>query len=139
MLLVLLGFTTLLQPSLQARDADSDLRHVLAVQVEAWNKGDLERFVEYYAEDCVMLGKQLLKGRGQVLANYRKAYPGICRMGTLAFDNLEIRPAAEGVAIVTGKFHLHRSAENGGPADGVFSLVFKNIDSKWQILLDHTS
>jgi ketosteroid isomerase-like protein len=42
-------------------------------------------------------------------------------------------------AVVTGHFHLTRSAAGGGDASGVFSLVFEKKPTGWKIILDHTS
>jgi ketosteroid isomerase-like protein len=41
--------------------------------------------------------------------------------------------------VVTGRFHLARSASAGGDAQGIFSLVFEKTSTGWKIILDHTS
>ncbi len=136
--LVLLGGLTLPKP-VHAADADADIRDVLATQVAAWNKGDLAAFMQGYAESCTFMGKQVVHGRDKVLTRYRKAYPNSAAMGQLTFANLDVRELDEKVAIATGTFHLVRTAAGGGDAGGYFSLVFKNFDDEWQIVLDHTS
>ena len=37
------------------------------------------------------------------------------------------------------KYHLDRSKKEGGPADGMFSLVLEKTDQGWKIVLDHTT
>jgi ketosteroid isomerase-like protein len=42
-------------------------------------------------------------------------------------------------ASVIGRFHLDRTAEAGGPASGIFTLIFRKSEGAWRIILDHTS
>ena len=118
---------------------ESAIRRVLSTQVGAWNKGDLTAFVEGYAEDCVFVGSSKVTGRSAVLARYQKRYGSKEAMGRLSFSELEVRLIDSRVAIVLGRFALERSAEGGGPASGVFSLVFRLKGDRWEIVLDHTS
>ena len=66
-------------------------------------------------------------------------------MGTLTFNDLDIRllPASCGkteFAVVTGRFHLERTAKGEAKKDdGIFSLVWRKTNGNWKILLDHTS
>ena len=125
--------------TLKGQDAKAAIQGVLNEQTQAWNRADIEKFVSYYAEDCTFVGKQMVRGRERVLARYRSAYASAAAMGQLRFADLEVQPIDQQVAIVTGKFHLDRTAAAGGPADGIFSLVFRLKNGNWQILLDHTS
>lgn len=119
--------------------SETSIKEVLGVQVDAWNRGDLSTFVTTYADDCLFVGKQVVRGRTAVLARYQKSYANAAAMGKLEFSDLEVHTVDPAVALVIGHFHLTRSAEGGGNAEGVFSLVFHKIDGKWQIVLDHTS
>jgi len=120
-------------------DPQTAIQNVLTTQVEAWNQGDIGAFVTTYAQDCTFVGKQILHGRSNLLARYRKAYPSKVSMGKLAFQNLTIRQLDEHVAIATGEWHIERVPSGGGPAGGVFSLVLQAHDGTWQIVLDHTT
>jgi ketosteroid isomerase-like protein len=66
-------------------------------------------------------------------------------MGTLTFSNLEVHllPSSCGTveyAIVTGNFHLRRSAQGEAKKDdGIFSLVWRKEPQGWKIILDHSS
>jgi ketosteroid isomerase-like protein len=66
-------------------------------------------------------------------------------MGTLTFNHLEVRllPGSCGTvefAVVTGSFHLERSARGDAKKDdGIFSLVWRKGSQGWRIVLDHTS
>jgi len=118
---------------------ETAIRKVLSTQVDAWNKGDLTAFVQGYAEDCVFVGSSLVTGRSAVLARYQKRYGSKAAMGRLSFSELEVRLIDSRVAIVLGRFALERSTEGGGPASGIFSLVFRLNGGNWEIVLDHTS
>ena len=125
--------------ALTAASAESSIRAVLNTQVDAWNKGDLSTFVTTYANDCLFVGKQVVRGRPAVLARYQKSYSNAAAMGMLLFTDLEVHEVDSQVALVIGHFHLARTAEGGGDASGVFSLVLHRIGGTWQIVLDHTS
>ena len=60
-------------------------------------------------------------------------------MGHLEFTELDVRMLGADHAVVTGHFHLARSAAGGGDASGIFSLVFEKEATGWKIILDHTS
>jgi uncharacterized protein (TIGR02246 family) len=137
-LLVLL--TAFLLPcALPAQTPEASIKLVLSTQVDDWNRGDVPAFVTFYATDCTFIGTQISHGREQVLARYKKTYPTPDAMGKLAFTNLNVRLLGSQAAVVTGQFHLDRSTTGGGPASGIFSLVFELQNGKWMIVLDHTS
>ena len=137
-LLLTLGFVFSNHPA-RAADVEEDIRDLLTNQVDAWNRGNLEEFIKPYAEDCIFVGKKVAKGRKEVLARYKTLYPTTAVMGKLTFRNLEVREAGEHIALVTGEWRLERPASAGGDTGGLFSLVMKDIDDEWRIVLDHTS
>ncbi len=109
---------------------------------QAWNRGDLSAFASYYEDSpqTTFMGKEIVRGGVQaILERYRKAYPSRDAMGTLTFSEMEVRPLAAGVALVTGKFELKRNAAGGGPAWGRYTLVVKQIKGSWKIIHDHSS
>ena len=122
-----------------AADNTQGIQKVLTDQTAAWNRGDLETFVATYDADCVFVGDPLIHGRDQTLARYRRKYPDKARMGQLTFTILEIKSVDNHAATVIGKFHLHRAPSAGGMANGIFSLVLRERNGQWLILLDHTS
>jgi uncharacterized protein (TIGR02246 family) len=117
------------------------IRKVLADQVAAWNRGDIDGFMEGYENSLAttFIGKTVRHGWQQVLENYRTSYGTRAKMGTLDFSELAVRMLGTEYASVTGKFHLARGAEGGGEASGIFSLVFRKTPGGWKIILDHTS
>jgi ketosteroid isomerase-like protein len=135
-------------PSAPPQVADeADIRAALAAQADAWNRADIPTFMQAYenSPDTTFIGATLRKGYAPILDRYTKAYSTKEQMGTLTFSNLDVRllPASSGsveYAIVTGAFHLDRTAHGDAKKDdGIFSLVWRKGPQGWKIILDHTS
>jgi uncharacterized protein (TIGR02246 family) len=124
-----------------ADDADAAIRQVLAHQVAAWNRGDVDGFMADYKDspDTTFVGKSVEHGHAMILERYKKAYPSKDAMGTLEFSAIAVRKLGNNFAVVTGDYHLARSAAGGGDASGIFSLVWEKTPEGWKIILDHTS
>lgn len=141
---------TLVQPaslSAQASKDETAIRTVLEAQVAAWNRSDIPAFMESYenSPETTFIGKTMAKGYAPILERYKKNYSTHEQMGTLTFHDIEVRllPVTTGpteYAIVTGHFHLDRSAHGeAAKDDGIFSLLWHKTPTGWKIILDHTS
>ncbi len=122
-------------------DAAGAIVHVLQDQQSAWNRGDVDDFMRGYKDspDTTFIGKSIAQGYAPILARYKKTYASPDAMGKLDFSDIVVRPLGPDYAVVTGKFHLARTAAGGGDASGIYSLVFEKTDAGWKIILDHTS
>jgi ketosteroid isomerase-like protein len=120
---------------------ETAIRGVLNAQVAAWNRGDVVAFMQGYnnSPDTTFVGKTIAHGYSSILDRYQRSFAGKEKMGQLAFSDLEVHPLDAHFAVVTGRYHLARSANAGGEAQGIFSLVFKKTSAGWKIVLDHTS
>ncbi|MGA3049841.1 MAG: nuclear transport factor 2 family protein [Terracidiphilus sp.] len=126
---------------------ESAIRAAITAQTEAWNRADIPAFMQTYenSPETTFIGAHLAKGYGPILERYSKNYTTKEQMGVLTFSNLEVRflPSSCGAveyAVVTGNFHLERSAKGEAKKDdGIFSLVWRKGPQGWKILLDHTS
>jgi uncharacterized protein (TIGR02246 family) len=120
---------------------ETAIRGVLNAQVAAWNRGDVVAFMQGYdnSPETTFVGKTVAHGFSSILERYRKNYTDKEKMGQLTFSDLEVHPLDADFAAVTGRYHLARSANAGGEAQGIFSLVFKKTSAGWKIVLDHTS
>jgi ketosteroid isomerase-like protein len=117
------------------RDA---IESVLRTQQDAWNRGDIDAFVEHYwnSEDVTFSsGGKTARGWESTVRSYRERYPTREAMGRLTFNKLEITPLGD-AALVLGEWRLERESE---PLSGNFSLVFRKLDGRWVIVHDHTS
>jgi len=120
---------------------EQEIQGVLDAQVAAWNRGDIQGFMEGYdkSEATTFVGTAITKGHAMVLARYLKSYPTREKMGTLRFSDIETRMLGADYASVLGRFHLDRTADAGGEAAGIFTLLFHKTADGWKVILDHTS
>jgi ketosteroid isomerase-like protein len=129
-------------PALRAQtDNAAAILQVLADQQNAWNRGDIVTFMHGYNDspDTTFIGKTIEKGYQPILARYQRNYATRDAMGILKFSEASVRMLGADHAVVTGQFHLERTAAGGGEAQGIFSLVFEKETDGWKIILDHTS
>jgi uncharacterized protein (TIGR02246 family) len=137
-----LGMTAMLVQPLSAQSPDeAAIRNLLDDQVQAWNKGDVVTFMKGYEDspETTFVSDRVIKGYAPVLERYKTSYPTPEKMGKLRFSDLEVRLLGSDHASVIGRFHLDRTAEAGGPASGIFTLIFRKSEGAWRIILDHTS
>jgi len=124
-----------------ATQQELDVVKVLLKQQEAWNRGDIDSFVQGYKDspDILFIARQISRGYAGMVEAYKRDYPTRAAMGALAFSELEVHPLGENFAAVVGKYHLERAKKEGGDADGIFSLVLEKTDKGWKIVIDHTT
>jgi uncharacterized protein (TIGR02246 family) len=116
-----------------------EVRAVLDAQVAAWNRGDIEEFMQGYAQsdDTVFVsGDSVTYGWRTVLERYKKGYDSREKMGLLTFSDLEIKPFGKDAAIVIGRWQLKRASDT---PHGRFTLIFRRTRAGWRIIHDHTS
>ena len=118
-------------------------RHLLVVQRDAWNRADIDAFMQGYwqSEDIRFAGGDVFKyGWQATLDGYRKAYPDAATMGRLDFDLVEVRELSPDAVYVFGKWNLTRADEDREKAPhGLFTLIIERKDGAWAITRDHTS
>jgi uncharacterized protein (TIGR02246 family) len=123
--------------------AQSDaIRKMMNDSADAWNRGDLPAFAQYYEDSpqTTFMGREIVRGGTQaILDRYKKSYPSRDAMGTLTFSEIEVRPLASGLALVTGKYELKRNTAGGGPAWGRYTLIVRQVKGEWKIIHDHSS
>jgi len=119
--------------------ADQAIRRVMADQESAWNRADLEAFMDGYwkSDSLTFIGSRgITNGWQATLDSYKKGYPDAEAMGKLTFTILTLEILSPESAYVIGKWHLARTK---GELGGHFTLLWKNIGGKWVIVADHSS
>jgi len=121
--------------------AAEDIQAVLMRQAAEWNRGDLDAFADSYknSPDILFIGGTIQHGYAEMLAGYKKHYPSRASMGTLRFTQLEVQPLDARFATATGHYHLERTKQGGGNADGHFLLVLEKTGAGWKIVRDDTT
>ena len=115
------------------------IRAVLNAQRDAWNRGDIEGYMDGYdrSENTVFVsGDNVTRGWQTVLERYKKTYDTREKMGTLTFSDLDITFLSPDSATVLGRWALKRASDE---PHGRFTLIFKRTNKGWRIIHDHTS
>jgi len=124
--------------TLRAQDKEAILK-VLATQQAAWNRGDINSFMQGYwkSDSLLFVGKSApTHGWQATLDNYKKGYPDKAAMGILTFDVMKVELLDATNAFVLGGWKLKREKDTPG---GYFTLWFRKINGEWKVVVDHTS
>lgn len=120
-------------------NAEHAIRDLLRQQVEAWNHGDIDAFMNGYAHSektAFVSGDDIHHGWNVVLQRYKARYPDRAHMGKLTFRELEIQILSPDAALATGRWYLQRAKDT---PHGRFTLIFRHLPEGWRIVHDHTS
>jgi ketosteroid isomerase-like protein len=127
-------------PRTQKEDREAAaVRAVLEAQAAAWNRGDVDGYMEGYAKEdstTFVSGDTLTRGWQTVRDRYKARYDTREKMGTLAFTELEVKPLSEFYFMATGRWQLTRAADT---PHGRFTLILRRTLAGWRIVHDHTS
>jgi beta-aspartyl-peptidase (threonine type) len=130
------------QKQTTSSDSESvaEIQAVLDRQVAAWNRGDLEGFMDGYwssPELTFYSGSTSVAGWKTTLDRYRQRYQSEGNeMGQLEFTDLKIEMLGPSAAFVRGRWRLKTSS---GEPNGLYTLTFRKLDGGWKIVHDHTS
>jgi ketosteroid isomerase-like protein len=120
-------------------NAVTEIRTVLQAQQDAWNRGDIDGFMNGYARSAstVFISEDTLRRGWQTVRDrYRKKYSSRGKMGTLTFSDLEITLLSSDSAVASGRWKLRRA--NDQP-QGRFTLILRRLPEGWRVVYDHTS
>jgi len=121
------------------KGAETDIRVVLERQVEAWNTGNIESYMQDYMKGDDLRfasGGTIETGWQPTLERYLRRYPDRSAMGRLETEDLEIKVIDEDDAFVFGTWALIRESDR---PSGLYTLHLKKIEDEWVIVSDHTS
>ena len=123
----------------QPPNSVAEIQSVLSAQQDAWNRGDIDGFMNGYAQSpsTVFISEdEVRRGWETVRDRYRIRYSDRAKMGTLSFSDIEVTMLSPDAAVVLGSWRLKRA--NDEP-HGRFTLIFKRLPEGWRIVHDHTS
>ncbi len=130
-------------PPLGSRNSDGEIitavRSVLETQQAAWNRGDIDGFMDGYdraGTTAFVSGDELTRGWQTVLDRYKQHYKTREDMGTLAFSELAIQAVHPDLVIADGRWQLIRA---GDRPHGRFTLLFQRTNGSWRIIHDTTT
>ncbi|MGD1841584.1 MAG: YybH family protein [Thermonemataceae bacterium] len=114
------------------------LLQIIQKQQTAWNKGDLEGFMEGYwkSDSLKFIGKNgVTYGWEATLQRYQKGYPTQEAMGKLTFKVVSIEALSPQQVLMIGQWKLDKEKAT----QGYFSLIWRKIEERWYIVVDHSS
>lgn len=115
-----------------------EIRSVLNKQAAAWNRGDINEYMNGYqrSDDTMFVGTDVTRGWTKVRDRYLAKYDTPAKMGTLVFSDLDFRPFGHDDVVVTGAWKLTRATDS---PHGRFTLIFHRLKEGWRIVYDHSS
>ncbi len=120
-------------------NAVGQIQSILHAQQAAWNRGDIDGFMNGYARapSTVFMSEDTIRrGWETVRARYQQKYSDRAKMGRLSFSDIEINLLSSDAAVVVGRWSLERAKDR---PHGRFTLIFKRLPEGWRIVHDHTS
>jgi|SRR5882724_1603484 len=124
--------------------AEREIKEVLACSVDAWNAGNLARFLDCYENSphtSYLTSDQIVIGYADIVRLYSERFSlfGVASRGTLSMSLTRVVRLGAAHSLALGRYRLSRDELNGGSTDGVFSLVVRKTSLGWRIAADHTS
>lgn len=126
----------------QAQNTNTDkkaIARVMAAQEAAWNRADLEGFMQgYWKSDSLRFigSRGLTFGWQATLDNYKKSYPTAEAMGKLTLSVVSLDLLSPESAFMIGKWRLVRTKDE---VSGHFTLLWRKIGGEWVVVADHSS
>ncbi len=118
------------------QDSVEAVRAVMQAQQAAWNRGDIEGFMDGYERSettTFVSGDELTQGWQTVLDRYKRRYTSAEQMGMLTFSELDMQPLSPSLVLAEGRWKLIRA--NDTP-HGRFTLLFRQTAKGWRIIHD---
>ena len=105
----------------------------------AWNRGDFPGYMAGFKKPDVLFisGGKFQDGWQGTLDHYVRDYGGSPeRRGRLHFYNMKIDVLAPDAAMLIGQYRLERGARM---TEGVNTRLFRKVDGRWLITMNHVS
>jgi ketosteroid isomerase-like protein len=119
-------------------EANTEILAVLNTQVAAWNRGDIDGFMDGYVRSDKLefvSGGKITRGWQTVRDRYHRKYDNAAKMGRLTFSDIQYNSLNAKHVIVLGRWSLRRKNDN---PHGSFELIFRLTPAGWRIVHDHT-
>ena len=111
----------------------------VATMQAAWNRGDYEGYMQGFKNPDVIFvsGGKIKNGWQGALDDYIRNYgPTPDSRGTLTFYDMTVEFLSPDAAQLIGHYRLDRPER---PMEGINTRLFRKIDGRWVIALNHVS
>jgi uncharacterized protein (TIGR02246 family) len=126
-------------PAFDPAEEEQAIRRVVAAMEAAWNRGDFRGYMEGFKNpDVVFVSRGEFQRDWQgTLDHYVRDYGGNPeRRGRLHFFDLRIEILSPDAAQLIGRYRLEGGER---PQDGINTRLFRKVDGRWVIALNHVS
>ena len=127
-------------PALAGPEQDRGAILTVIAQMEAaWNRGDFRGYMAGFRNPDVVFvsGGKFQDGWQGTLDHYVRDYGSSpATRGTLHFYDMKVDMLSGDAAMLIGRYHLERPKR---AAEGVNTRLFRKIDGRWVITLNHVS
>lgn len=122
-------------------DSETDrIRAIIQQQRDAWNRGDLAGFVQFYDNTGMMVfitGEEPIRSPADLQKRYEKRYgTSDKKFGKLDFSDVKVELLSDQLARAYGKWTVTQDSKT---STGWFSLLWRKKDGQWRIIHDHSS
>lgn len=122
-------------------DSETDrIRAIIELQRDAWNRGDLAGFVQFYDKTGMMVfitGEEPIRIPADLQKRYEKRYGSSGKdFGKLNFSEIQVELLSDQLARAYGKWSVTQDSKT---SSGWFSLLWRKEDGNWLIIHDHSS
>jgi ketosteroid isomerase-like protein len=139
--MVLAGFCAWGIAAAAGKAVEEPIRVVLGQQEQAWNRGDLEGYMQGYWKSPDLMfysGGTVTRGWEATLERYRRRYKSEGKeMGRLDFTEDMIEMLGAVSAVGRGRWNLTLS--DGRKLTGLYTVILKRLPEGWRIVHDHSS
>lgn len=136
-----LTFAVRAPAQIQDSKATAAIQSVLDQQVESWNHGDVDGFMNGYwhsPELIYVSNKKVVKGWETLLDKYRQQLKGNgVEMGKLELTEVKIDILDHKAALVWGSYRVATS--DGNDRGGFYTLAMRRFPEGWRTVYDRTS
>lgn len=112
---------------------------VVATMQDAWNRGDYRGYMQGFRNPDVVFvsGGRIKDGWQGALDDYIRNYgPTPESRGVLTFYDMTVEVLAPDAAQLIGHYRLERPER---PMEGINTRLFRKVDGRWVIALNHVS
>ena len=123
----------------ERNEVEAAVRDVFEAGCMAWNRGDLDGYLESYWDSDQTLwisNGSLTRGREAIIAAYKSRFSDPPQMGKLTLSELEVEVLTPTDAIAFGHWMLALDEES---SQGFFTVQLRKIDGSWFYVSDHSS
>ncbi|WP_299825150.1 nuclear transport factor 2 family protein [uncultured Pontibacter sp.] len=139
-ILIMATTSTLTSFTMPKGDAVQEVKQALEGQIEAWNKGDLEKAMTFYWNSPEMLwisksGTE--KGYQEVYDMFLQDFTDRSKMGVYTYEPLHIEQVSKEAVYFVFRWKIELDGKR--LMGGVSSQVWKKVNGRWVVTSEHAS